>query len=249
MHVSAMTIHPQVQRLLAVEQPEQRTEAWYEARRHLLTASNVAAALGIKPYASYQGDPRADLIKKAVLGTKVSGPFLEHGVLYEPEAIAQLERHTGETVREVGLFRHPEHAWLGGSPDGLTESGCTVEVKCPQSRPIVPGQVPHHYWPQVQVCMEICDLEACWFAEYKPQCLTWPRDPELNVVKVARDRQWFAANLEAMHSCWKQIEQGKQDPEAFMAKLGTRRRAPCQPRARKAQPQPPPCPILDSLYG
>lgn len=255
-------MHPQVEYLLSLEQPEQRTPAWYALRSNLLTASNVAAALGIKPYESYAGDPREDLICKMVSGDKVSSPFLQHGVDYEDEAIAELEQRTGETVRQVGLFVHPVHKWLGGSPDGLTESGCTVEAKCPQSRQIIMGKIPHHYFPQVQVCMEICDLDHCWFVEYKPSCVTWPMDPQVNVVKVVRDRQWFADNLDAMHSCWLAIQEGKQDPDAFWAARAAKKNrkksragnsSSTRNRSGKAvaaiQSKVLPCPIIDDLYG
>jgi putative phage-type endonuclease len=245
-------VHAQVQHLLKLEQPEQRSEAWFQMRSNLLTASNVAAALGIKPYPSYSGDPREDLICKMVSGTKVSSPFLQHGVDFEDEAISELERATGEKVRQVGLFVHPKYSWLGGSPDGLTESGCTIEAKCPQSRQIVMGEVPHHYFPQVQVCMEICDLDYCWFVEYKPSCLTWPKAMQLNVVKIARDRQWFADNLQAMHSCWLAIKEGKDNPDAFWASRKKKRtRAAAGPRKQQLSKKGTParCPVQDNLYG
>ncbi|WIA10886.1 hypothetical protein OEZ85_011052 [Tetradesmus obliquus] len=229
-------------------------------RSNLLTASNVAAALGIKPYESYAGDPREDLLRKMVSGDKVFSPFLQHGVDFEDEAIEELAARTGETVRQVGLFVHPVHTWLGGSPDGLTESGCTVEAKCPQSRQITMGEIPHHYFPQVQVCMEICDLDHCWFVEYKPSCVTWPSEAQVNVVKIARDREWFAANLEAMHSCWLQIKQGKEDPDAFWEARKKKKKkaakprqqataAPRRPQKKQLQVKLLPCPIEDELYA
>jgi putative phage-type endonuclease len=223
-------MHPQVKYLLSIEQPAQRTPAWYEMRSGLLTASNVAAALGIKPYESYAGNPREDLIRKMVTGDKVNSPFLQHGVDFEDETIAELEKQTGEQVCQVGLFVHPVHTWLGGSPDGLTVSGACVEAKAPQSRQIVMGEIPEHYYPQVQVCMEICNLDKCYFIEYKPTCLTWPCKPQVNIVEVARDRQWFADNLPAMHACWLEIKEAKADPEAFWASRG---RKPPQQRAQK----------------
>src|SRR5689334_5496992 len=104
-------IHAQVQHLRQLEKPGQGSDAGFEMRRNLLTASNVAAALGIKPFPSYSGDPREDLVRKMVSGASVSSPFLQHGIDYEDEAIAQLEQATGETVRQVGLFVHPHHRW------------------------------------------------------------------------------------------------------------------------------------------
>lgn len=40
--VSGMVVHARVAELLAVEQYEQRTPAWYEVRKGLMTASDAA---------------------------------------------------------------------------------------------------------------------------------------------------------------------------------------------------------------
>jgi hypothetical protein len=37
-------------------------------------------------------------------------------------------------VHELGLIPHEKYPWLGGSPDGLTESNCLVEIKCPMMK-------------------------------------------------------------------------------------------------------------------
>jgi hypothetical protein len=61
-----------------------------------------------------------------------------HGEKYEDEARILYEQRHGEVVHELGLCPHPEHTWLGGSPDGVTESGKLVEIKCPMHRKIEP---------------------------------------------------------------------------------------------------------------
>lgn len=83
------------------------------------TNNPVAAALGIKPYPSYAGDPREDLIKKKVNGDNGNNIFLQHGIDNEPAAIAKLEQVAGIKVYECGLFVHPTHTWLGGWTDAL----------------------------------------------------------------------------------------------------------------------------------
>ena len=58
------TLDPRVKRLFTLPSPAQRSEEWLAMRRGLLTASDAAAALDIKPYPSFAGSPRADLLKK-----------------------------------------------------------------------------------------------------------------------------------------------------------------------------------------
>ncbi len=57
-------VDPRVKRLFTLPSPAQRSEEWLAMRRGLLTASDAAAALDIKPYPSFAGSPRADLLKK-----------------------------------------------------------------------------------------------------------------------------------------------------------------------------------------
>lgn len=63
------------------------------------------------------------------------------------------------------------------------------------SRKIVPGEVPHHYMPQIQLCMEIMNLDECSFIQYKPEVLTFPGPAQFDVTFVPRSREWFAESL------------------------------------------------------
>jgi hypothetical protein len=60
---------------------------------------------------------------------------------------------------------HPELAGFGASPDGITEDGIMLEIKCPYSRVPVAGEVPKAYRAQVQGQLEVCGLEECDFLE------------------------------------------------------------------------------------
>lgn len=196
--------HPGTTRLLAREQWTQRSPEWYAVRRELLTASDAAAALDIKPFASYRGSPRAELLAKKMTRdlTPLSNMFVVHGQKYEEEARALACQALGETVADVGLVRHETLPWLAASPDGVTDSGKLVEIKCPLKRDIVPGHVPGHYYPQLQVQMEVCDVDATIFVQYKPPMLTRNGLPFLDVVVVERDRQWFRRHQDILHAFW-----------------------------------------------
>ena len=69
-------------------------------------------------------------------------------------------------VLEFGFIQHSRLKWLGASPDGITNDGIMLEIKCPISR-IITGIPPDNYWIQVQGQLEVCDLEECDFLECK----------------------------------------------------------------------------------
>ena len=199
-----LTAHPATRALFARPQWAQRTPEWYAKRRELLTASDVASALGIAPYKSFRGDPRAECMQKKLDNAPLFGMAMVHGVRYEDEARDAAMSALGEKSHDFGLLVHPRHPWLAASPDGVTESGKAVEIKAPLKRTIVPGQVPAHYLPQVQVQMEVCDLDQTIFVQYKPGFLSPDGKPIVDIVVVERDRRWFAEHVGTMRAFWEE---------------------------------------------
>lgn len=228
-----MELHPRAAALLRREQFEQRTPAWYEVRRELLTASDAASALDIKPYPSYRGSSRAELLRKKASDAPLHNMFVAHGQRYEDEARDLAMAALGDRVFDVGLVRHATLPWLGASPDGVTASGRLVEIKCPLKRRIEPGVVPSHYWPQIQVQMECCDVDSTLFVQYKPGPLQADGRPVLDLVVVERDRRWFEDHAPALHACWREF-------------MELRRQGPA---AADAPPPPATCRIRDDLYS
>lgn len=226
---AAAALHPVVSELLRRPQPAQRTPEWYAARRECITASDAAAALGIKPYASYKGDVRAELLRKKLENRFMTNIYVEHGVKYEDEARDLAMRTLGMTALDFGLLRHPEHRWLGASPDGVTTCGRCIEIKCPLRRKIVPGEVPHHYAPQVQVQMFVCGLEETLFVQYVPPSIT-KGEPFIDITRVRRDDAWIERNLPLL----------KRFFDEYAAALETHVPAPRSP--------PPACFVVDVLY-
>lgn len=193
-------MHPQVQKLISAEYAAQRSEEWLKLRGNMLTASDAASAIGDNPY-----EKPEDLILKKCGHNKFNGnEFTAHGNKYEDEARDIYCERYGEVAHEIGLYPHPEIKWLGGSPDGITESGKLIEIKCPLKRKITP-EVPIYYMPQLQLLMEILDLEEAVFIQYKPSELTWPQQPEFVLTEVKRDREWFKEKLPIMENLWKRV--------------------------------------------
>lgn len=209
--------HPATLRLLAQPQYAQRSPEWFAVRRELLTASDAASALDVKPYPSYRGSARAELLRKKLSNEFVNNMFVTHGQHYEDEARDRAAAAMGETVYDVGLVRHATLPWLAASPDGVTGSGKLVEIKCPLKREIKPGVIPHHYFPQVQVQMEVCDVDSTVFVQYKPAMLSADGVPFLDIVVIERDRAWFAANQAALKGFYDEYMAARARPELLPA--------------------------------
>lgn len=143
--------------------PDQHSEEWHLARQELLTASVCATALDCNPYES----SHELLVRKVASHSGIfsirSNSNTAWGNKYEPIAKAFYENLFNVKVHDIGLVTHPIYDWLGASPDGLMTSGKLLEIKCPVHRKI--GDIPHYYWIQVQIQLEVCNLDECDFLE------------------------------------------------------------------------------------
>ena len=106
---------------------EQKSEEWLAERKKRLTASDGAASIGIKSNGTTQKDL---LFRKCGLKEFNGNIATRHGERYEDVAREIYEQRYNTKVYETGLCIHPEHKWLGGSPDGITIDGILIEIKC-----------------------------------------------------------------------------------------------------------------------
>lgn len=89
------------------------------------------------------------------------------GEKYEEVSNVLYTKNSGEKVDEYGILLHSEHPWLGGSPDGISESGKAIEIKTLYTRQMYDNYIPLKYYIQVQIVLEILDLESCVYIETK----------------------------------------------------------------------------------
>ena len=220
-------VHHAVPKLLARPQYEQRTPAWYDVRKLLMTASDAAGALGIPAFKG-QRNVRKSLLEQKVSGTFTGNYMTRWGQDNEDQVRERAMQAVGEIAWEVGLVVHPELTWLGASPDGVTNTGRLIEIKCPYKRPIVPTEVPHHYWPQIQVQLECVDLDSCYFVQWQPAHLAVDGEEIFSITVVERDKQWFASI--------------KDELKSFHTDLMERRKT-------YVPPPPPTCAISTTMYS
>lgn len=196
-----------VEHVQSLHQIEQRTPEWYEVRKNLLTASDAASALGLNPYQSIK-----QLLQKKVFDDNTfTGNFATlHGQKYEDEARLLFGSLYNLDTWEVGLFVHSDYKWLGGSPDGIASDGSLIEIKCPLKREIK-HEIPSYYYPQVQICMEVLNIDKCYFIQYKPGNIY--QDSILDVLEVPRSKQWFSDHYDSLKSFWDSVLKYRENPE------------------------------------
>lgn len=142
---------------------EQRSEEWYKTRKEIITASDFAQALGDGKF----GTQKQIFQKKCGYEEEKFNPSLpplKWGTMFEPVASAIYSERNGCTIHEFGLVRHPTVDYFGASPDGITDYGIMVEIKCPFKRKIT-GEVPLQYYYQIQGQLDVCGLEECDYLE------------------------------------------------------------------------------------
>ena len=147
----------------------QRTDEWFTARKNMITASDMAQALNKGKF----GNQKDFIIKKVDklksnenVYHNTDNPILLWGVRYEEVANRIYMKRNNVEVYEFGLIKHPNYDYFGASPDGISNLGIMLEIKCPPKRQIT-GAIPEQYWMQMQGQLEVCNLDECDYLECK----------------------------------------------------------------------------------
>lgn len=185
-------MHPKVLELISKTYDDQRSDEWFKLRGNMLTASDVASAIG----ANFFKGPDALIVEKCGYKKFYGNADTQRGTRLEPIVRDMYDSMNNTKTYEIGLLVHPEHKWLGGSPDGVTEDGILIEIKCPKK---ISNKIPDYYYPQVQLLLEIMDLEECDFVQYCEST------NQLKIIRVPRSREWFNEKLPIMDEFWKTV--------------------------------------------
>ena len=151
------------EKLLELPQFEQRTDGWYKDRYNKITASDCNAILAGKSREYEVMMKKLDPLAKSSI---IEGNAILHGKEFEQVITEATEIRYNRKIYEYGCIPHHTHSFIGASPDGITDDGIMIEIKCPYSRTIE-GLPMKDYWVQMQLQMECCNLNLCYFIEGK----------------------------------------------------------------------------------
>jgi putative phage-type endonuclease len=156
----------------------QGTGAWFNQRTGKLTASRMAAAMSFLKTGK-ESAARRDL-KVEILSERLTDNILQKyvtqemqwGIDHEAMAKEAFESKRGIKVTDIGFVDHPMIENFGASPDGLTDDGRCIEIKCPKTAThvgyLIDGEIPEQYKPQMTV-QAACTGRAVWFASFDPR--------------------------------------------------------------------------------
>ena len=193
---------------------EQRSQEWLDARRGLLTGSNIGAALGVNPWKTPE-----DLIRQMVRDyhgapSEFSGNMAtEYGTAHEPLATMDYMGKTGRHPEECGFYIHPELPWLGASPDAFVDDDRLLEIKCPFGLRNKKGaelvfktaaEQPHYY-AQMQIEMACTGRTICDFYQWAPNGDSLEEAPY--------SAEWFTENLPRLEKFYQWYLSERDNPE------------------------------------
>lgn len=183
---------------------EQGTPEWLAVRAGKITGSRFADAMA----RNKKGEPLKafddlvwQIVVERITGQPVEGPTgyaLQWGSDVEPFAREAYELETGAIVEQVGFVAHPDHPFVGSSPDGLVGADGGIEIKCPKN-PAVHLQrfidgVPSEYLPQIHGNIWVTGRQWWDFVSFDPR---FPEPYRLLRIRVVRDE----AQIKAIEKC------------------------------------------------
>jgi putative phage-type endonuclease len=176
---------------------EQGSDAWLEARRSLITATDIGILLGLSPYRC-----EADLADEKLDGVmQPTNIAMKIGKAMEPVIGEEYELRTGKHIRRYrGMVRHPDIEWAAASPDAaVVGEKRLVEFKHTSSASRFADGIPQDIEAQVAWQLGVTGYPVADVAVLtRSELVVYEQeaDPALfaNLVVVAED---FRARLEA----------------------------------------------------
>jgi putative phage-type endonuclease len=170
----------------------QGTSEWHEWRAGKITASLAPIVMGLSPYCT----PLQLFDQMLGLADKPEAtPAMRRGSKLEGLVRSMINERSGFNYQPV-CMESSDTAWMAASLDGwdgTLESYRALEIKCPSKenhKIAFMGEVPAHYFPQLQHMMVVSETEYCLYASYGP-------DGTLHQVNVKRDDKFIKKMMRA----------------------------------------------------
>ena len=169
---------------------QQLSQEWFEARLGVITGSR-AKNIFRSNNLTFVDELIAERMTQQQEESFTS-KAMEHGILFEPEALATYNERHNANAEEVGFCVHDNYYWLAVSPDALifdnVDAVGAVEIKCPSSKKHVEyirqNKIPNEYKHQVfHYFIVIETLQYLDFVSYDPR----NKEKDLHVVRVTRE--------------------------------------------------------------
>lgn len=117
---------------------------------------------------------------------------MEYGIANEEMARMAYESYTGNMVTETGFRKHPEIAFVGGSPDGLVDDDGGIEIKSPYNAQhhlqcFLTG-IPEEHIAQCQGLMWIHGRQ--WW-DFVSHCGKMPAPLDCYIQRIERDDEYI----------------------------------------------------------
>ena len=192
---------------LQIIECEQNSEAWYEARAGIVTASDFATVLasgrGGKPSVTRKrlmATKAAEIITGTVVPTWQGNEHTERGHILEQEIRDLYEATSNEPVVQVGFMRRGR---IGCSPDALVgEDGMFEAKSCLphiQIERLESGTLPSEHLAQVQGQMLVSGRAWVDYRSYSPGL------PQLR-IRVPRDIAYQSTLLQELRQFNRELD-------------------------------------------
>lgn len=182
--------------MATINDAEQRSVEWYEARLGKATASRYSDIMSKTKsgYAASRKNYMAELVTEIItdeIKETTPSQAMQRGVETEPTARLAYEFTTGNSVTETGFWLH-DTIPTGASPDGLVNGDGLLEIKCPNTAThidtLMTKKLPKHYVAQVQGQLWITDRKWCDFVSYDDRL---PENAQMIIIHVERDEDYI----------------------------------------------------------
>lgn len=207
---------------ITIHDVEQRSEAWYEARRGIVTASVVGRL--ITPTLKVASNDVSRGVIATLAAERITGHVEEgytsdamlRGILDEPLARDHYSKHNAKAV-ECGFMTRTYPLWtLGYSPDGLVGDKGLIEIKSAEPKihlnRMTGAPIEHNHMAQMQAGMLVAGRMWCDY-------VSWCGGMPMWVQRVKADSAWFGAIYEAVETAEVAITQLVNDYNAAAAGL------------------------------